>query len=234
MRNYFRLAQAQERLVRWAPPQVRPNISDVLEADRARLARDLHAGTGQALAGIKIHLELIGTLLEDPPAKVRASLERIGLLVQEALDHTRSLTRRGYPPAWESVQLAAAVEHLWETTGIPLKFEAVLEIGVFPEEPPHAVRVLIYRATQEILANVIRHARATRVALRLWRAGDRIWLRVEDNGCGFDAAAVLAGQSHAGIGVRSMRDQVYDFGGEFAIESGAGGTAVSIALPETE
>jgi two-component system NarL family sensor kinase len=167
---------------------------------------------------------------------LRTSLHRIGLLAQEAIEQVRSITRRTYPPAWESVRLAEAIEKLWSMTGIPQGFEAHLDIGAIAEEPPREIRTLLYRAAQEALANVIRHAHATRVRLRLWQAGGRILLAVEDNGRGFDAARILSprGAPPEGIGVRSISDQAAAVGGEFHLRSGAGGTTFSIAVPMPE
>jgi signal transduction histidine kinase len=111
MGNYFRLARAHEELNRQRRPVRRPSgswLSEQLEMERARLARELHAGAGQALAGIKIHLEIIDSLVSDPPEALRGSLHRIGLLAQEALASYRkkaafleewlSLPKRDYEP----------------------------------------------------------------------------------------------------------------------------------------
>lgn len=239
MRNYFRLLRAQEEL------EVRARgtrhsgavLVEQMEAERGRLAHELHSTAGQALAGIKIHLELIDSFLPDPPDQVRASLHRIGLLAQEALGQLRSIARRIHPPDWERLTLAEALESLWDTTGIAQKFEATLELLPIPAEPPEHARVLLYRVAQEALANVVRHAQATRV--RLWLGPipeDSVQLSVEDNGTGFDASAALNGKGprSGGIGLRSMRDQLRLVGGELLIESGRCGTRLSAWVPETE
>lgn len=235
MRNYFRLARVQEELRRRSRPASRVSTLNVLEAERARLAHELHAGAGQALAGIKIHLQLIDSFLENPPEQVRGSLHRIGLLAQEALDQVRAISRRVHPPDWERVPLGVAIKTLWDVTGIPQKFQASLEIDNV-SEPPRHLHILIYRVLQEALANIIRHARASRVGLRLWEQDGRICLRVEDDGQGFDAANALSpnGRAGAGIGLRSMREQVTQPGGEFKIESGPHGTTLFITLPLVE
>jgi two-component system, NarL family, sensor kinase len=236
MRNYFRLVRVEERLCRRSRSSPVISAAEARESERVRLARELHAGAGQALAGIRIHLELIDSLIGDPPPPVRASLQRIGLLAQEALDQMRSLTHRTYPPAWERMRLAEAIERLWNLTGIPQRYQAQLEVGDLEEEPPREIRILLYRAAQEALANVVRHAGATRVALRLWQSKGRIGLAVQDDGGGFDVTRLTSLKSPApeGIGVRSIREQAAARGGEFHVESGAGGTTVSIILPMPE
>mgnify|MGYP004701487067 CR=1 FL=1 len=232
MRNYFRLLRAQEELERRArgvESGSRAVAIQQMDGERARLAHELHSGAGQALAGIKIHLELIDQFLENPPEQVRGSLHRIGLLAQEALQQVRSIARRVHPPDWERLTLAQALEQLWDVSGIPRKFEASLSLGAF-HEPPAETRILIYRVAQEALANAVRHSAAGRLRLGLTGGGGAVRLTVEDNGKGFDLGGALAA-SGGGIGLRSMRDQVRLAGGELRIESGAGGTRVTACVP---
>ncbi len=235
MRNYFRLARAHEELSRRRRTPRRNTgswLAEQLELERARLGRELHAGAGQALAGIKIHLEIIDSLLESPPEAVRASLHRIGLLAQDALQQLRAISQRVHPPDWQRLRLEEAVKNLWDLTGIPLRFEAELAITPLAKEPPHAIRATVYRTAQEALANIVRHAGASRVALRMMPVNGNIRLTVEDNGKGFDPVRLLDGpEVPAGIGLRSMRDQVRRLLGEFEIDSGPGGTRLSVSLP---
>jgi two-component system NarL family sensor kinase len=236
MRNYFRLLRAQEELEERARvARARPRtVVEHAEAERARLAHELHATAGQALAGIKIHLELIDSFLPDQSEQVRASLHRIGLLAQEALGQLRSVAHRIHPPDWERFSLAEALRSLWDTTGIPYKFEAELEIVPLATEPPQDTRVLLYRVAQEALANVVRHARATQVRLGLGPgAAGRVQLAVEDNGTGFDVSAAVDDKPSQprGIGLRSMREQLRWAGGGLLIESGPGGTRLLAWVP---
>jgi signal transduction histidine kinase len=239
MRNYFRLLRAQEQLERRAQlVHAAPAVAVIgqLEAERARLGHELHAGAGQALAGIKIHLELIDAALVNPPEPVRASLHRIGLLAQEALQQLRSISRRIHPPDWQRMTLAQALEALWDTSGIARKFDAALDIAPLPAEPGHYARVLLYRTAQEAITNVVRHSGATRVKLSLAPRAGTVALSVEDNGSGFDVHSVLDGPGPAsgGIGLLSMRDQLRCAGGEMYLESGPGGTRLTVCVPADE
>lgn len=237
MRHYFRLLRVQEDLDR----RLRRSASgaaaaiEQIDAERARLAHELHSGAGQALAGIKIHLELIDSYLKSPPEQVRNSLHRIGLLAQEALQQVRSLSRRVHPPDWERLGLGEALLRLWENSGIPGKFEAALSLAPLPAEPPHHLRVLLYRVAQEALANAIRHAAAQRLSLTLTGSPGSLRLTVEDDGKGFDPAATFAGGSAShGIGLRSMHEQVRWTGGELRVESGTWGTRITACVPVPE
>lgn len=238
MRNYFRLARATEDLYR-RRRAVRRNtgswLAEQLEMERARLGRELHAGAGQSLAGIKIHLEIIDALPEKPPAAARESLRRIGVLAQEALDQLRAISQRVHPPDWQRLRLEDAIKNLWDLMGIPQRFETELAVAAPAKEPPLAVRATLYRTVQEALANIVRHAGASRVALRLEPQNGGIRLTVEDNGKGFDPVRLLDGPDiPAGIGLRSMRDQITRMGGEFGVDSGSGGTRLTVSLPLRE
>ncbi|MCL4402040.1 MAG: sensor histidine kinase, partial [Acidobacteria bacterium] len=230
MRNYFRLLRAERELARRAPRSV-VGAAEIaaaqLELERARLAHELHAGAGQALAGIKIHLEILDTLIPDPPPQVRNSLHRIGLLAQEALQQLRSITQRIHPPDWQRLGLRAALETLWTVSGIADKYQASLELRL-EAEPSHAVRVLLYRAAQEGLANIVRHAQATRVRLALEQADGHVHLTVEDNGKGFDQVMM---DRASGIGIRSLRNQTRLLNGRFEVRSGGGGTTLMVSVP---
>ncbi len=235
MQNYFRLARAHEELSRRRRVARRHSgswLAEQLEMERARLGRELHAGAGQALAGIKIHLEIIDSLLEQPPDAVRQSLHRIGLLAQDALQQLRAISQRVHPPDWQRLHLEDAIKNLWDLMGISRRFDARLEIAPLAVEPPHSVRSTLYRTAQEALANIVRHAEASHVDLCLETVNGSLRLSVQDNGKGFDAAGLLDGpEIPAGIGLRSMRDQVRRLQGEFEIESGPGGTRLSVSLP---
>jgi signal transduction histidine kinase len=93
------------------------------------------------------------------------------------------------------------------------------------------IEVELYRIAQEMLANVAKHSRATRVALRLSVEDESVSLSVEDDGIGFDAAAALA-RFNRGLGLLSMRERTELLGGTFNLESTPGrGTRIRITVP---
>src|SRR5437660_2209692 len=119
-----------------------------MEIERTRIARELHSGAGQPLAGIKVNVDLIAEHLPNPPEPVRRSLERIGALADHALSEVRSVSQRLHPPDWQRLDLARAIQWLWITTGIPEKFHATLELHSLESDIPDAVRIATYRAAQ--------------------------------------------------------------------------------------
>jgi signal transduction histidine kinase len=162
-------------------------------ARQQRPGRELHTGLGQMLAAIRLQLETVAALLPDPPTLVQQALSRISTLANEALEQVRSVSSRLHPPEWQRLTLEAALQQLWDLSGIPQRFEASLRIQPLPHEPDLEVKVLMYRAAQEALSNVVRHARATRVDAALETRDDRMILTIQDDGVGFDVAGLLRG-----------------------------------------
>lgn len=236
VQHYFQLQRAEQDLSSLAQQTRTPaGIGAVrqIELERERLGRELHTGVGQLLVAIRLQLEVISTQLPDATAPVRHALERIGTLANDAGELVRSLSRRLHPPEWQRLTLEAAVQQLWENSGIPQRFEASLRIQPLPREPEQEIKVLVYRAVQEALANLARHAQASRVAMVLEAQGDRAVLIIEDNGVGFDVARLWNAPVNvaSGIGLRSIREQAAALGGSLEIVSGPGGTRLELAVP---
>jgi len=238
-RNYFRLLRAQQSLavLGRSSRSAGAVVMEALETERTRIARELHSGAGQTLAGIKVNVELIARRSPDLPEPVRTGLDRIQSLADHALSEIRSVSQRLHPPDWQRLDLAQAIEWLWITTGIPEKFHATLELRSLESEIPDAVRFAIYRAAQEGLTNVLRHSGATEVKLQLGEQSHQIHLVLQDNGKGFDVEDLLHGAldpNLRGIGLRAMRDEVFLLGGEFQLTSTGDGTRLAITLPLME
>ncbi|MBZ5727702.1 MAG: hypothetical protein LAP87_22230 [Acidobacteriia bacterium] len=236
LRHYFQLQRAERNLSSRVQIRRRGTGRSAIrqiERERQRLGRELHTGVGQMLAAIRLQVEVIAMQLPDPPAPVAQSLARIATLAGDALEQVRSVSQRLHPPEWQRLTLAAALTQLWEISGIPQKFEACLRIEPLPREPGLEVKVLVYRAAQEALANLTRHSRATRIGMSLAARGDCLVLTVEDNGVGFDAVGLFRAPATvaSGIGLRSMREQAAALGGRMEIQSGPNGTRLEVSTP---
>jgi len=238
--HFFRLLVAERRLsakARLSRPGSGRKAIRQMEMERRRLGRELHTGAGQMLAAIRLQLDLIAAEMEAPTPGVRQALDRIGTLAQDTLEQVRSLSKRLHPPEWQRLALVEAIGQLWHISGIPQRFEASLDLESLPAEPDLEVKTLMYRALQEALSNLVRHSRASRVAVSLKLSDHVLTLTVVDNGVGFDVQHILqqpAGIA-SGIGLRSIREQSEALGARMSIQSGPSGTTlrVSVALPPT-
>ena len=203
-----------------------------IEMERQRLGRELHTGVGQMLSAIRLQLEVISAALPSPPNTVGQALNRISILAADTLEQVRDISRRLHPPEWKRLTLESAIRQLWEISGVPERFEASLQIDPLPWEPDLEVKILIYRGLQEALSNLVRHSRATRIAVALQVSGGQLILSIQDNGVGFDAQRVFSAPANvaSGIGLRSMREAAHELGGKLEVETGPDGTKLVVSV----
>jgi two-component system NarL family sensor kinase len=188
---------------------------------------------GQQLSAIRLQTEVIASLLSSPNTPVQQALDRITTLTADALEQVRSISKRLHPPEWQRLTLEDALHQLWDLSGIPQRFEGMLQAAPLSREPDLDAKILLYRAAQEAVSNLIRHSRATRVNASLREAEGQIVLRFEDNGVGFDAPKLFDAPASVadGIGLRSVREQAEALGGRLVVESGPNGTTLEVTVP---
>jgi signal transduction histidine kinase len=235
MTHLFRLVVAERRLFVQSRPKRRGGGRKALrqmELERRRLGRELHTGAGQALAAIRIQLELIANELPAPPPQVQKALDHIGTLAADILEQVRSISKHLHPPEWQRLSLEEALRQLWLLSGVGERFDSVLNLDHLPSEPELEVKVLLYRAMQEGLSNLVRHAKATQVTVSLKVESRELILSIWDNGVGFDANRLMKGPVAAGsgIGLRSIREQAEALGATMTVESGPTGTKLVVSV----
>jgi two-component system, NarL family, sensor kinase len=201
------------------------------EAERARVARELHDGVSQWLVSVKYLFESAqerarrGGVEPDVVRPLDAGVQRL----REVLGEVRRISHDLRPALLDDLGLARALEHLareWgERTGIATD-AACDEPGSVPE----AVATALFRVAQEALGNVERHAQAQRVRLRLERSTASLRFELEDDGRGFDADALLR-SPRAGLGLTHMRERIESLGGRFELGSSATGTRLAAIFP---
>jgi signal transduction histidine kinase len=196
--------------------------------ERARVARDLHDETIQALVGLGRQLDLLGLDLEEAdrtPALAR--LERIQALVARTIDGVRRLSRNLRPAALEDLGLVAALHSLTADLAA-LGLEVDVSVEGHAARLPKPIEEAVYRVAQEALSNVARHAGVARARLELTFSPSELVLCVVDQGAGFTRDAHFGD----GQGLHSMRDRARHIGADLEITSRpGGGTRVRLWLP---
>ena len=193
------------------------------ELERRRLARELHDETGQALSSILLGLKALDEKVESDDA--REAVSTVRELVVATLRDVRRLAIELRPKVLDDFGLVPALERLTETfggqTGIGVRFES----GLADERLPAEVETALYRIVQESLTNIVKHSRARNISIVLVRKPAAVAAVIEDDGQGFDPAAVREG----GIGLVGMRERVGLLDGRLKIESieGSGTTLVA-------
>ena len=196
------------------------------EQERTRVARDLHDGAGQVLTAIRIDLEVLGASLEPDSASHRrlAGTER---LVDEAIEELRRIAVALRPAPLDRLLLVESLEELARAMASRSGLEVSFEADPVPGSLPAVVESSAYRIVQEGLTNVVRHADARRVEVRVSFDGTRLGLEVRDDGRGFE----LDG-AHAGLGLENMKERMTLIGGDLAVESAPGcGSVLRATIP---
>ena len=198
--------------------------------ERQRMAREIHDTLAQGLTGIITQLQAAAQAgrQADRDRRVEAAIR----LARESLSEARRSVHELRPEPLETARLGEAlgeVARRWSALhGVPAQ---VTTTGVLRPMPPD-VEVTLLRTAQEALANVARHANATRVGLTLSYMEDEVALDVRDDGVGFDPAGLPGPAGDGGFGLTAMRQRVERLSGALEIESESGaGTAISACIP---
>jgi two-component system, NarL family, sensor histidine kinase UhpB len=228
-----RLAQSFKRLLEGIEVERRRGGQLVLRAqedERRRLARDLHDEVNQALTAMLLRLE---ALSQDAPPERGNEVAELKRLAGEAMEELLNLARQLRPTALDDHGLATALEAQLRRFQARTGVETALHLEGDPATLDDDVQTALYRVAQEALANVGRHAGATRSEVRLSVRGDGTELRVTDDGDGFDPTNPDNGETGgAGLGLRGMAERARLVGGELDVRSAPGsGTTVTLRIP---
>lgn len=194
------------------------------EAERARIARELHDEVGQELTALALHLRALDDEVSSPTGVAR--LDAVRQALADTSTNLRELAVELRPSGLREHGLASAIERqaarLNETSDIAVD----VAVGAIPTDLPDAVEIGLFRVVQEALTNVARHSGAANASVIANRRGGLLRVVVEDDGCGFDPSA-----PSERLGLAGIRERVALLGGSLRIESDtAGGTTVIVEL----
>jgi two-component system NarL family sensor kinase len=210
--------EERERLLRRAV--------DASDAERRRIAADLHDGVVQELAGASFALAAAAKTLHDEPA-VAASLDRVAAGVRQSMRSLRSMLVEIYPPNLHTEGLASALgDLLAPLPGSGLSTSLEVPDGL---DLPRDAAALVFRVSQESVRNTQRHAGATVLTVKVTLTPETVVLTLVDNGRGFDMA-VGAPEGH--VGLRVLGDLAADAGGTLQVRSALqAGTTIRLEVP---
>lgn len=203
------------------------NLVRAQERERMRVAAGIHDDSLQVITAAALRLQQLRRRLTDPESlKILSRLEETIRLAAERLRHMMFDFR---PLALEQEGLTSALhvylDQMQAETGVAYELDSDLE-----EEPPEETRVVIYRIAQEALMNVRKHARASRVRMRLRSVNEGYHVQIVDDGVGYDPLQVESTSGH--LGLTLMRDRAEVAGGWCRVESAPGaGTTVEFWVP---
>jgi signal transduction histidine kinase len=202
-------------------------LSQAEERERRRIAVVLHEDLQQQIAAARFHLNTVRNKARDG---LQTDVDRVGEMLKEAIEKSRSLSHDLSPAVLHMNDLAEVLQ--WLASRARAQHGLIAHVDVRGEMAlqSEVLTMFLFRATQEVLFNVVKHAGVNEATIRVRRIRRHVCLRVSDQGRGFDLQAL---SETSGIGLFSIRERVELLGGRMKIKSEAGrGSRFSIVVPD--
>jgi len=223
----------ERKLAEAAQQMFSRHLIDAQEEERRRIARELHDQIGQTLTAVKMNLHSVQQFCQASEAAsyLKDNIEA----VDEALRLVRDLSVDLRPPILDDLGLTTAIRwyvaRYTKRTG--LNVDVVIDLPDENERFSREIETACFRIAQEALTNVVRHAKATQVVVRLAKEGEVLLLNVKDDGVGFDVKRLRKRAPRVStLGLISMQERAHAAGGTIEIDSApANGTEIRFSLP---
>ncbi len=204
-------------------------LSQTEDRERRRIAEILHEDLQQQITGARFHLTLLRRRARRSPAQ-QMMVDQIDDMLREAVEKSRSLSHDLSPAVLHMNDLTEVLRwlahHVWEKHGLTVHVHVLGEATLQSE----ALAIFLFRAAQEMLFNVVKHAKVQEAGIRARRMGRCMGLSVSDRGRGFDPKDL---RETPGLGLFSIRERVELLGGRMKIRSSKGrGTTFHIVVPD--
>lgn len=218
------LQQANDKLAHYATTLEQLSVS----RERNRLARELHDTLAHTLSGLAVQLEGIRSIIQVNPEKSIAMLERSIEATRSGLTETRKSIQSLRATPVDDLGIDLAIQELGRSAAQRAGFVFNFEKSEADWELPEDMEQCLYRVAQEALENIVKHARAQNVSMRLLRQNRQVSLTISDDGAGFDPSTV---EREGHYGIRGMCERAEIAGGKVTIDSAPGnGTTLRLEL----
>ena len=208
-------------------------LLSIQEKERRRVARELHDELGQALMVLKINLVAIEDKLAPEQQHLQAKCEQMLSYIDTVIENVRRLSWDLSPSSLEDLGLSAALGYLAEETCRNHNMECAMVMDEIDHLFLPEIQINIYRIFQESLTNVVKHASASLVSVKVTREDGRVNFMIRDNGRGFKVKEVMSGKvAKRSLGLSAMNERVRMARGSLQILSRRGqGTTVAFSIP---
>lgn len=203
------------------------------EAERTRIAKDLHDGMGPLLSAVKMSVSTLEHLASDPQSLtiIRNATET----VDEAIRSLKDISDHLSPHVLANFGLIRALTNyvykIVQTGQLEIDFQTNLKNERFDEN----IEVVIYRVSSELIHNTIQHSRATKASLSLKNDNGELFLEYQDNGIGFEADRTMKEKDRDGSGLTNIQSRIKSLKGDLVVESKPGlGIRVFIKVKATK
>ncbi len=229
-RNDRRRAQEQLRMSHEQLRKLSVHLQHVREEEQTRIAREVHDELGQQLTGLKLQLTWLGGRIPKRSRLLQEKTRSMASQIDETIHAIRRIATELRPGVLDTAGLLPALE--WQAnkfqtqTGIRCDVQATVSETLWNQE----LNTAFFRIFQEALTNVMRHANATKVEVRLAESNEHLTLEVKDNGRGISEADLRQTKS---IGLLGIRERAALLGGEVRVHGEPGrGTTVNVRIPK--
>lgn len=200
------------------------------EKERDRVARDLHDRLGSMLSAIKMQLGSLEARVTAARQDQQEQYGKVTNLLDEAVGEVRRISHDLVATSLSRFGLQRALEDLCDSIRVSGRMDVELTTYGLEQRLERSVEIVVYRIVQELVSNVLKHARATEIGVSVTRQKGRLSVMVSDDGAGFDPVS-----AKAGMGLNNVRDRAASIGGTVRIDSTPGkGTTVSVECPVVE
>ena len=204
------------------------NMLEGEEKERNRIGQDLHDRLGSMLSVVKLKFEALNQTSQILENESAPQYQQAMQLLDDACDAVRRVSHNISSKTLQRFGLVAALRDLTDHLETNSLKTNLISQGFEDKELPDKYKVQIYRMIQELVGNVLKHARATELAIQLFWRKDQINISVEDNGKGFDTEQT----KDVGLGLEGVKFRVKNLNGEFTLDSQPGqGTSILIDIP---
>lgn len=200
------------------------------EKERDRMAKDLHDRLGAMLSTIKMQVSALEDKVELVRDDQRDQYGKVNRLLDEAVGEVRRISYDMVTVTLSRFGLAKALESLCEAVRVTGRLDVELRLHGLEQRMERSLEIVVYRMVQELISNVLKHARATEISVSVTRSPGRLSVMVSDDGIGFDVH-----RAQRGIGLENVQSRAASIGAKLIIDSTPGkGTTVSVEGPVVE
>lgn len=211
---------------------LRRKLLETQEAERQRIARELHDSSVQSMTSLVHKAELCSRLIDIDPVRCKVELKAMSKYTKEIIDDLRDMIYNLRPMAFDDIGIDTAIER--NLAKLQEGSDATINYYVHgsSDQMTSVIGLTLLRIIYEACSNAVHHANAKEINVRLLYKEDHIELTIEDDGDGFDAENLRVGDDHTGFGLPIMKERVFLLSGTMDIESHSGeGTKIHIMIP---
>jgi len=204
-------------------------VLDAEEKERRRIAQDLHDGVGQLLSAAKLNLSNLESKLEDQNEDQKTAMQNAISLLDDSVKEVRIVSHNMMPNTLIKQGLGNAVREFITKLGNAPSLKVDLEIIGLDSRLNQQIETIVYRVIQEIVNNIIKHAKASHISMQLVKHETEFSIMIEDNGVGFNTNNIA---EFEGIGLKGIQTRIEFLNGTVHFDSAIGrGTTIIIDVP---